>query len=60
MSVHPAYEAARPAHQAVAAPRPFRFREWLERESVFSWLMVTPPLLFLIAFLGYPFFTGST
>ena len=40
------------------APRPFRFREWLERESVFSWIMLTPPLLFLIAFLGYPFCYG--
>jgi multiple sugar transport system permease protein len=42
----------------VPAGRPFRFREWLEREAVFSWLMVTPPLLFLIAFLGYPFCYG--
>ena len=58
MSVNPVLEAARPAHQAVLAPRPFRFREWLERESVFSWLLLTPPLLFLIAFLGYPFCYG--
>jgi len=42
----------------VLAPRPFRFREWLERESVVSWLMLTPPLFFLIAFLGYPFCYG--
>ncbi len=31
---------------------------FVERESVFSWLMLTPPLLFLLAFLGYPFFYG--
>jgi multiple sugar transport system permease protein len=30
----------------------------LQRESVFSWLMLTPPLVFLLAFLGYPFFYG--
>jgi multiple sugar transport system permease protein len=30
----------------------------LEREAVFSWLMLTPPLLFLLAFLGYPFCYG--
>jgi multiple sugar transport system permease protein len=58
MSVHPVLDAARPAGQAVAARRPFRPREWLEREAVFSWLMLTPPLLFLVAFLGYPFCYG--
>lgn len=58
MSINPVLEAARPAARAVRAPRPFRFREWLERESVFSWLMLTPPLLFLVAFLGYPFCYG--
>ena len=45
----------RPAH------RPFRLGRLgalVERESVFSWLMVTPPVLFLLAFLGYPFFYG--
>jgi len=42
----------------VPARRPFRPREWLEREAVFSWLMLTPPLLFLVAFLGYPFCYG--
>ena len=30
----------------------------MERESVFSWLMLTPPVLFLVAFLGYPFIYG--
>ena len=58
MSVNPVLDAARPAPQAVAAPRPFRPREWLEREAVFSWLMLTPPMLFLLAFLGYPFCYG--
>ncbi len=57
-SVNPVLEAARPASQAVLARRPFHFREWLEREAVFSWLMLTPPLLFLLAFLGYPFAYG--
>ena len=31
---------------------------WLDRESVFSWLMLAPPLLFLAAFVGYPFCYG--
>src|SRR5262249_2008355 len=43
---------------AARAHRPFRLREFVERQSVFSWLMLTPPLLFLLAFLGYPFFYG--
>ena len=51
-------EAARPATQAVPAQRVFRPRAWLEREAVFSWLTLTPPLLFLLAFLGYPFCYG--
>ena len=41
--------------------RPLRFgrlREFVERESVFSWLILTPPILFLLMFLGYPFFYG--
>jgi multiple sugar transport system permease protein len=42
----------------VPAGPPFRLREWFEREAVFSWLMLTPPLLFLVAFLGYPFCYG--
>jgi len=37
---------------------PFRTRPWLDRESVFSWLMLAPPLLFLAAFVGYPFCYG--
>jgi multiple sugar transport system permease protein len=57
--MNPVLEAARPAAQAVPARGPFRFREWFERESVFSWIMLTPPLLFLLAFLGYPFCYGA-
>src|ERR1700752_2814634 len=30
----------------------------LDRESVFSWLMLALPLLFLAALVGYPFFYG--
>lgn len=49
---------------AAAAPvlerrRPaFSLGRWLEREGVFSWLMVAPPVAFLIALVGYPFFYG--
>jgi multiple sugar transport system permease protein len=31
---------------------------WLDRQSVFSWLMMAPPLLFLAALVGYPFVYG--
>src|SRR4249920_2117111 len=31
---------------------------WLDRESVFSWLMMALPLLFLAALVGYPFVYG--
>jgi multiple sugar transport system permease protein len=31
---------------------------WLDRQSVFSWLMMAPPLLFLAALVGYPFCYG--
>src|SRR5690242_20936110 len=34
------------------------FRRWTERESVFAWLMIVPPLLFLVALVGYPFAYG--
>jgi multiple sugar transport system permease protein len=46
---------------ATPASRPFglgRLAAFVEREAVFSWLMLTPPLLFLLGFLGYPFFYG--
>ncbi len=48
----------------VAAPvvrsrRPaFSLGRWLERPGVFSWLMVAPPIVFLAALVGYPFFYG--
>src|SRR5712671_2778528 len=38
--------------------RPFSLPEWLDRGPVFSWLMMTPPLLFIAAMVGYPFFYG--
>ena len=44
-----------PAHRPI---RVGRLRAFVERESVFSWLMLTPPMLFLLAFLGYPFVYG--
>src|SRR5207248_2230319 len=30
----------------------------LEREGLFSWLMLAPGVLFLLAFVAYPFFYG--
>ncbi|HWN03289.1 MAG TPA: sugar ABC transporter permease [Candidatus Dormibacteraeota bacterium] len=51
-------EASRAGAVMAPARRPFRLAAFVERESVFSWLMLTPPLLFLLAFLGYPFIYG--
>ena len=48
-SLAPALTHRRPA---------FSFGRWLEHGSVFSWLMVAPPVLFLLALVGYPFFYG--
>jgi multiple sugar transport system permease protein len=31
---------------------------WLDRQGVFSWLMMAPPLLFLATLVGYPFCYG--
>jgi len=46
----------------VGAARPGRhiatLASWLDRQSVFSWLMMAPPLLFLAALVGYPFCYG--
>jgi multiple sugar transport system permease protein len=42
----------RPARRAVT------FGVLLDRQSVFSWLMMAPPLLFLAALVGYPFCYG--
>src|SRR5437868_7374508 len=39
-------------------PRPFSLALWLDRESVFSWLMMALPLAFLAALVGYPFCYG--
>jgi multiple sugar transport system permease protein len=36
----------------------FSLGRWLERGGVFAWLMVLPPVLFLVALVGYPFFYG--
>jgi multiple sugar transport system permease protein len=46
--------------EAFARPvrRPVSLAGWLDRESVFSWLMMALPLLFLAAFVGYPFLYG--
>ncbi|HEX3178375.1 MAG TPA: sugar ABC transporter permease [Methylomirabilota bacterium] len=54
MAVRPA-ELARPAP---VAGRPFTLKRALEREGVFSWLMLAPGVLFLLAFVAYPFFYG--
>src|SRR5207249_4460628 len=54
MSVRPA-PLARPAP---VAGRPFSLRGLLEREGAFSWIMLAPGVLFLLAFVAYPFFYG--
>src|SRR5947199_8653868 len=41
-----------------AESRPVTLRGLLEREGVFSWLMLAPGVLFLLAFVAYPFFYG--
>jgi len=54
-------EATRAGAQTAPARRPAGsrgLRAFVERESVFSWMIVTPPVLFLLLFLGYPFFYG--
>ena len=38
--------------------RPASLAAWLDRESVFSWLMMALPILFLARFVGYPFVYG--
>ena len=43
---------------AAQGRRSFSLSLWLDRESVFSWLMMALPLLFLAAFVVYPFFYG--
>jgi multiple sugar transport system permease protein len=46
------------AGAARRAPQPLTLAAWLDRQSVFSWLMMAPPLLFLAALVGYPFCYG--
>ena len=38
--------------------RPFSLSSWADRGTVFSWLMMAPPILFILAFVGYPFCYG--
>src|SRR5215813_12605321 len=54
MAVRPA-PLARPAP---AAGRPLSLRGFGEREGIFSWLMLAPGVLYLLAFVAYPFFYG--
>src|SRR5437660_3252421 len=54
MAVGPA-PLARPAP---LAGRRLTLRTFLEREAVFGWLMLGPGVLFLLAFVAYPFFYG--
>jgi multiple sugar transport system permease protein len=54
MAVGPA-SLARPAP---VAGRPLALKRLLEREGVFSWVMLAPGVLFLLAFVAYPFFYG--
>ena len=46
------------ARPAPVAGRPLSLRSVLEREDTFSWLMLAPGVLFLLAFVAYPFFYG--
>jgi multiple sugar transport system permease protein len=48
----PLVGAVRPARRAAT------LGAWLDSQSVFSWLMMAPPLLFLAALVGYPFCYG--
>jgi multiple sugar transport system permease protein len=52
--------AVGPASMARPAPVgwPLSLRRVLEREGVFSWVMLAPGVLFLLAFVAYPFFYG--
>src|SRR4029434_6038618 len=53
--------SVRPATLARSAPLaggPSALRTFLEREGIFGWLMLAPGVLFLLAFVAYPFFYG--
>jgi multiple sugar transport system permease protein len=54
MAVGPA-SVARPVR---TTGRPLSIWRTLDREGVFSWLMLAPGVLFLLAFVAYPFFYG--
>jgi multiple sugar transport system permease protein len=43
---------------AIALPRPLPRRWWIKEDTAFSWVMLAPPLLFLVAFIGYPLVYG--
>ena len=46
------------ARPAPVASRSFVLRGFFEREAAFSWIMLAPGVLFLLAFVAYPFFYG--
>ena len=53
--------AVRPAPLERSAPVPGRMlslRGFIEREGIFSWLMLAPGVLYLLGFVAYPFFYG--
>src|ERR1700675_74187 len=53
--------AVRPAPLERSAPvsgRILSLRGFIEREGIFSWLMLAPGVLYLLAFVAYPFFYG--
>jgi multiple sugar transport system permease protein len=53
--------AVRPAPLERSAPVPggmLSLRGFIEREGIFSWLMLAPGVLYLLAFVAYPFFYG--
>ncbi len=43
---------------AIHPQRPSSLSAWADRGTVFSWLMMAPPILFILTFVGYPFFYG--
>ena len=50
---------ALPAAVYVPVPRKASsLRRWTEREDVFSWLMIIPPVVFLLLLVGYPLVYG--
>ena len=53
ISTEPLIRLARPVRR-----RPGSFAGWLDRGSVFGWLMMAPPMLFLVALVGYPLVYG--